>query len=44
MEPNNWRIFQGSIRTKNEFDKFAVAFEKWDVVVEHLSRGKTGSY
>ena len=29
------------LEAENEFDKFAVAVKKCDVVVEHLSKGKT---
>ena len=32
------------LEPENEFEKFAVAVEKSDVVAEHLSKGKTGRF
>ena len=44
MEPNTRRISQAQLEPENEFDKFAVAIEKCDVVVGHLSKEKTGRF
>ena len=35
-------FIKARLEPENEFNKFAVAFEKCDVVVGHLSKGKTG--
>ena len=37
-------ISQSSMRTRNEYDKFAVAVKKCGAVVGHLSKGKTGCF
>ena len=37
-------FIKARLKPENEFDKFAAAVEKCDVVVEHLSKGKTGRF
>ena len=39
MEPTLGEFLKARLELRNEFDKYAVAFEKCDVVVGHLSKG-----
>ena len=38
------KFLKARLEPENEFDKFAVAVEKCDVVVGHLSKGKTDQF
>ena len=42
--PTLGEFLKARLEPENEFDKFAVAVEKCDVVVGHLSKGKTGRF
>ena len=37
-------FLKARLEPENEFDKFAVTVEKYDVVVGHFSKGKTGRF
>ena len=38
------KFLKARLEPGNEFDKFAVIVEKWDVVVGYLSKGKTDQF
>ena len=40
--PKRGEFLKSPLEPENEFDKFAVPNEKYDFVVVHLSKGKTG--
>ena len=45
----NWNppfgeFLKARLESENEFHKFAVAVKKCDIVVGHLSKGKTGQF
>ena len=44
MEPTLGKFLKARLELRNEFDKYAVAFEKCDVVVGHLSKGKPARF
>ena len=42
--PTLGELLKAQLKPENEFSKFAVAVKKCDVVVGHLSKGKTGRF
>ena len=40
--PTRGEFLKSPLEPENEFDKFAVPNEKYDFMVVHLSKGKTG--
>ena len=44
MEPNTQGFLKARLEPENKFDKFAVAVEKCNAVVGHISKAKTGKF
>ena len=42
LNPTIEEILNAMLEAENKYTRFAVAFEKCEAVVEHLSKGKTG--
>ena len=44
QNPTFGEFFKFRLKPEDEFSKFAVAVKKYDVVVGHLSKGKTDPF